>query len=83
MRSAAIYILSQETVISPITPFASLSLKTFILPTEGHCVRERLTFYILPHLSSLCMHLSLLSEGYIDIKEKTNKCCIKMNGFGS
>lgn len=60
--------------------FASLSLKTFMLPTEWCRLRECLIFYILSHLTSLCMHLSLLSEAYVDIKEK-EKCCIRINGF--
>lgn len=45
-----------------------LSSKMSILPAEWYRVRECLSFCIwLPHTSS-CMHLSLLSEAYIDIK---------------
>ena len=54
-----------------------LSSKMLILPTEWYRVRECLSFYILlPHTSS-CMHLSLLSEAYMDIKKEKTKCCIK------
>lgn len=59
----------------------SLSSKMSILPAQWYRVRECLSFYILlPHTSS-CMHLSLLSEAYIDIKRGEKKCCVRRKGF--
>lgn len=62
------YSVSGGNTLFPCSFLLSLSSKTSILPAEWHRVREHLSFYTwLPHTSS-CMHLSLLSEDYTDIK---------------
>lgn len=64
----SIYILFQEGILYSLTFLLSLSSKMSILPAEWYHVRECLSFYILLPHTSLCMHLSLLSEAYIDKK---------------